>query len=37
MKLTKILCTGLLSGVGGVGFACDLPPLVVIPAKAEVG
>jgi hypothetical protein len=37
MKLTKILCTGLLSGIGGVGFACDLPALVAIPAKGDVG
>lgn len=37
MNLTKILCTGLLSSVGSVGLACDLPPLVAIPAKKDVG
>lgn len=25
------------SGAANVAFACDLPPLVVIPAKADVG
>jgi hypothetical protein len=37
MQLTKILCAGLLSGVAGTGFACDMPPLVAIPAKDKVG
>ena len=37
MQLTKILCAGLLSVVAGTGFACDMPPLVAIPAKDKIG
>jgi hypothetical protein len=37
MKITKVLCAGLLSAVSGVGLACDLPPLVAVPAKEDVG
>lgn len=37
MRLTKILCAALLSGVAGTGFACTMPPLVAIPAKDKVG
>ena len=37
MRLTKILCAALLSGVAGPGFACTMPPLVAIPAKDKIG
>jgi hypothetical protein len=37
MRLTKILCAALLSGVAGTGFACTMPPLVAIPAKDKIG
>ncbi|HET8698030.1 MAG TPA: hypothetical protein VFO94_11115 [Gammaproteobacteria bacterium] len=37
MRLTNLLYVALLCGVGGTSFACDLPPLVAIPAKDKVG
>ena len=37
MRLTKIVCAGLLSSMAGTGFACDMPPLVAIPAKDKIG
>jgi hypothetical protein len=37
MKITQLVCTGLLGGIGGTALACDLPPLVAIPPKAEIG
>jgi hypothetical protein len=37
MTLTKLLCVALLCGVGGTSFACNMPPLVAIPAKDKVG
>ena len=36
MRFTTIICGGILSGVTGVGLACDLPTLAVIPPKDEV-
>lgn len=33
MSITKFVCAGLLSGVGSAALACDLPPLVAVPAK----
>jgi hypothetical protein len=35
MQLIKLVCVGMLCGVSGVGLACDLPPLVMIPAKED--
>jgi hypothetical protein len=37
MRFTRILWAGLFSSVAGVGLACDIPPLVAIPAKDDVG
>jgi hypothetical protein len=37
MSVTKFLCAGLLFSAGSVSLACDLPPLVAIPAKEDVG
>jgi hypothetical protein len=36
MRLTTILCTGILSSVAGVSLACDLPKLVAIPPKDQI-
>jgi hypothetical protein len=36
MRITTILCSGLLAGFAGNALACDLPKLVVIPAKDQV-
>ena len=38
MRITKIAAAALLmSGTASVALACDLPPLVAIPAKDAVG
>lgn len=37
MSVTKFVCAGLLSSVGSVALACDLPPLVAVPAKGNAG
>ena len=37
MRLTNLLYAGLLCGVAGTGFACNMPPLVAIPAKDKIG
>jgi hypothetical protein len=36
MKLTTIICGGILSSIAGGAMACDLPKLAVIPAKDQV-
>jgi len=36
MRITTIVCSGLLSGLAGSAMACDLPKLAVIPAKNQV-
>jgi hypothetical protein len=36
MPFAKIACAGLLSGVASVTLACELPPVVIIPAKENV-
>jgi hypothetical protein len=36
MRLTTIVCGGLLTGVTGTALACDLPKLALIPPKDEV-
>ena len=36
MRITTIICGGLLSGIAGSALACDLPKLAVIPAKDQI-
>lgn len=36
MRLTTIICGGILTGIAGTAVACDLPKLPVIPPKDEV-
>lgn len=35
MRLTTIICGGLLTGLAGQALACDLPKLAVIPPKDQ--
>jgi hypothetical protein len=36
MRITTIICGGLLTGIAGSAMACDLPKLAVIPPKDQV-
>ena len=36
MQITNVLAAALLCNVGGVALACELPPLVIVPAKEAV-
>ena len=36
MRLTTIICGGILTGIAGTAIACDLPKLAVIPPKDQV-
>jgi len=36
MRITTIICGGLLTGIAGSAMACDLPTLAVIPAKNQI-
>ncbi len=36
MRITTIICGGLLTGIAGSALACDLPKLAVIPAKNQI-
>jgi hypothetical protein len=36
MRITAIICGGLLTGVAGSALACELPKLPIIPPKDEV-
>jgi hypothetical protein len=36
MRITTMICGGLLTGIAGSAMACDLPKLVVIPPKDQV-
>ena len=36
MRITTIVCCGILTGIAGSALACDLPKLMVIPPKNEV-
>jgi hypothetical protein len=36
MRITTILCGGILTGIAGNALACDLPKLAVIPPKDQV-
>ena len=36
MPIRKAVCAVLLCHVAGVGLACEIPPLVVIPSKEDV-
>jgi len=36
MRITTIICGGILMGIAGGAMACELPKLVIIPAKSEV-
>jgi hypothetical protein len=36
MRITTIICGGVLAGIAGSAVACDLPKLAVIPPKDEV-
>ena len=35
MRITTIVCGGILTGIAGSAMACDLPKLAVIPPKGE--
>jgi len=36
MRLTTIICGGILTSMAGTAIACDLPKLAVIPPKDKV-
>jgi hypothetical protein len=36
MRITTIICGGILTGIAGNALACDLPKLVIIPPKDQV-
>jgi len=36
MRITKIVCGGILSGIAGSAIACELPKLVIIPPKDKI-
>jgi len=36
MRITKVLCGVILMGCSGVGFACDLPKLLMIPSTEKI-
>ncbi len=36
MRITTIIYSGILMGIGGSALACDLPKLALIPPKNEV-
>ena len=36
MRITTIICGGILTGIAGSAMACDLPKLAVIPPKDQV-
>jgi hypothetical protein len=36
MRITTIVCGGILAGIAGGAMACDMPKLAVIPPKDEV-
>ena len=36
MRITTIICGGILSSIAGSALACDLPKLVIIPEKEQV-
>jgi hypothetical protein len=36
MRITTIICGGILMGIAGSATACDLPKLVIIPAKNQI-
>ena len=36
MRITTIICGGILTGIASGAMACELPKLVIIPAKNEV-
>ena len=36
MRITAIICGGILSSIASSALACDLPKLVIIPEKEQV-
>ena len=36
MRITTIICGGVLSAIAGGATACELPKIAIIPAKAQV-
>jgi hypothetical protein len=36
MRITTIVCGGILASIAGTAIACDLPKLVIIPPKDQV-
>lgn len=36
MRISTILCGGILTGIAGSALGCDLPKLVAIPPKDQV-
>ncbi len=37
MRITTIVCGGILTSIAGSALACDLPKLVIIPPKDQIG
>ena len=36
MRITTIVCGGILTGIAGSAMACELPKVAIIPPKAQV-
>jgi hypothetical protein len=36
MRITSIICGGIVTGIAGSAMACDLPKLAIIPPKDQV-
>lgn len=36
MRITTIICGGILAGITGTAMACELPKIAIIPPKAQV-
>jgi hypothetical protein len=36
MRITTIICGGILTGIAGGAMACDLPKIAIIPPKDQV-
>ena len=36
MRITTIICGGILAGIAGGAMACEMPKLITIPAKNQI-
>ena len=36
MRITTIICAGILTGIAGSAVACELPKIAIIPPKDQV-